>query len=390
MKKADWSSSYLLLSPDSALKKLESPFLYHIKMDELYELDEQSISFLSQCDGTKKGADLTSDNEFVDYCIQEELLLAKQTPSKTDIVIGKSPIPSLRYLELQITRRCNLKCHHCYLGAQRKEDLSLQDAVNISREFESMGGLRLLISGGEPMLYPKLNSYLGKTAHLKVRRVLLTNGIQITPENIKWLTVDEIQFSLDGWKDGHEILRGKGTFDKVIQSIRIARDAGIQVSIATMVHQGNLNDFEQMERFISDIGACQWGIDALCLAGNLTQNKNAIVSPQQAAARMKYAFGGGYHGSSGGFACGRHLMTVLPSGMGVKCGFYEELILGDARKSLNDCWLNLNHRPLDQLKCRDCEMIQVCAGGCRFRASDSLSPDPYMCALYEINPEKFY
>ncbi|MCJ7773328.1 MAG: hypothetical protein MUP22_09375, partial [Desulfobacterales bacterium] len=114
-----------------------------------------------------------------------------------------------------------------------------------------------------------------------------------------------------------------------------------------------------------------------------------IVSPKQAAQRMKYAFGGGYHGPSDGFACGRHLMTVLPTGMGVKCGFYEELILGDSCKSLKDCWLNLKHRPLDELKCKDCEMIQDCAGGCRFRAPDSLSPDPYMCALYEITPERF-
>jgi len=318
LKRVDWHSSYLLLSPHSALRKLESPFLYHIKKDELYELDEQSIAFLSKCNGTKKGADLTNDAEFIDYCLEEGLLLAMDRPLKTEIIIGQSPVPSLRYLELQLTRRCNLKCRHCYLGPQKKEDLSLQDAIHISREFESMGGLRLLISGGEPLLYPSLRKYFDEISQINVRRVLLTNGTKITAENIQWLNIDEIQFSLDGWRAGHEILRGKGSFDKLVEAINIAKDAEIQISIATMVHQGNLNEFDHIKHFINDIGACEWGIDALCLSGNLNQNKKLIVSPEQAAPRMKYAFGGGYHGPSDGFACGRHLMTVLPSGMGVK------------------------------------------------------------------------
>jgi radical SAM protein with 4Fe4S-binding SPASM domain len=175
----------------------------------------------------------------------------------------------------------------------------------------------------------------------------------------------------------------------VVEAINIAGDADIQISIATMVHQENLDEFEEMKRFIDDIGAVEWGIDALCLSGNLNQNKELIVSPEQASSRIQFAFGGGYHGPSDGFACGRHLMTVLPSGLGVKCGFYEEAILGDAGKSLKDCWLNLNHLPLEVLKCRECEMIHDCAGGCRFRAGNDADPDPYMCALYGINPEKF-
>jgi len=389
LKNTDWQSSYLLLSPDLALKRLESPFLYHIKTDELYELDEKSISFLSQCDGSKKGKDLTDDAPFVEYCLQEGLLIPKNQSSKIEIQIAMSPLPSLRYLELQLTRRCNLKCCHCYLGPPKKEDVLLQSAVDISCEFESMGGLRLLISGGEPLLYPSLKTFLAEISHLKIRRVLLTNGTEITSKNISWLNVDEIQFSLDGWKKGHEILRGKGSFDKVINAIQTARDAKIQISIATMVHRGNLGEFEQMKRFITDIDACEWGIDALCLSGNLNEHEHLIVSPKEAASMMRYAFGGGYHGPSDGFACGRHLMTVLPSGMGVKCGFYEDLILGDARKSLKECWLNLKHLPLNELSCNQCEHILDCAGGCRFRAPNLLSPDPYMCAFYEVHSEKF-
>ncbi|MBW1814669.1 MAG: radical SAM/SPASM domain-containing protein, partial [Deltaproteobacteria bacterium] len=61
---------------------------------------------------------------------------------------------------------------------------------------------------------------------------------------------------------GHEIFRVKGSFDKVVEAIKIAKDAEIKISIATMVHQGNLHEFVHMTHFINDIGACEWGIDA--------------------------------------------------------------------------------------------------------------------------------
>jgi len=47
-----------------------------------------------------------------------------------------------------------------------------------------MGGLRLLISGGEPLLYEDLEAFLAETAGLKLRRVLLSNGTLITPRNM--------------------------------------------------------------------------------------------------------------------------------------------------------------------------------------------------------------
>ena len=59
--------------------------------------------------------------------------------------------------------------------------------------------------------------------------------------------------------------------------------------------------------------------------------------------------------------------------------------LGDARKDLMACWLNLQHIPLTALECGDCEVIEECCGGCRFRAPGPLAPDPLMCALYGID-----
>ena len=58
-------------------------------------------------------------------------------------------------------------------------------AVGITREFAARGGLRLLISGGEPLLYPELSAFLAQTQGLGIRRILLTNGTLLTPENAR-------------------------------------------------------------------------------------------------------------------------------------------------------------------------------------------------------------
>ncbi len=165
----------------------------------------------------------------------------------------------MRYLELHLSHQCNLSCCHCYLGPSRPIALPLPDAVHITRQFSRNGGLRVLISGGEPLVYKDLKTYIARTNGLKIRRVLFTNGTLINTGNISWLNVDEIQFSLDGWVKGHERLRGKGTFERTMQGIHTAKDAGIPISFSTMIHRENLGEFDLMRDFINEMGAIEWG-----------------------------------------------------------------------------------------------------------------------------------
>lgn len=379
-----WASSFLRLPAHVTIKCLEESFLYHIGRDELYEIDERAKVFLTQCDGTRRGEELTSDSEFVDYCLAEGLLELLSHPDRRPVMINEPANPSLRYLELQLLEQCNLRCRHCYIGTGKSDVLALPDALNIARQFAAMGGLRLMISGGEPLLYKDLQAFLEQSIDLSVRRVLLSNGTLIRPENVIWLKVDEIQFSLDGWEKGHDILRGAGTFERTIRGMYAAKEAGIALSVATMVHRENLDEFERMHDFLDEIGVIEWGIDYPVLAGSLGDHRELLVSYEEAAPLMAFAYGGGYHGSSDGYACGRHLMTVMPTGRAVKCGFYQDKVLGDARSSLKNCWGKLVHLPLSSLSCHDCPAIEECAGGCRFRAPSPLSPDPLMCVLYGV------
>lgn len=383
-----WREAYLRLHPLTSLHRLEEPSLYHCGEDELYELDESALLFLARCDGSRRGGELTADAGFVRYCLDEGVLeaLPRPDPEPRALAIRQSPLPSLRYLELQLTHRCNLRCRHCYLGTPLPQELPLADALAIVQEFAAHGGLRLLISGGEPLLYLDLREFIEETKGLRLRRVLLTNGTLLTEETAEWLQVEELQISLDGWRRGHDLLRGAGSFERTRCGLAAAKAAGIPLSISTMAHQGNLREFPKLARYIKAINAREWGIDLLCPAGTLLDNPQLLLPVEQGAPLLRYAYGGGYHGPAEGFACGRHLLTVLPTGVAVKCGFYADAPLGDARSGLLDCWQSLHHIPAAELACRECPALADCGGGCRFRAGTPYAPDLAMCALHGVEP----
>jgi sulfatase maturation enzyme AslB (radical SAM superfamily) len=142
------------------LRLLEHPSVYNIKTDELYELDQKGFEFLKAC--YLGDCPETDDVEFIDYCLSEGILTREKTPPLKHTV-NEAPVPTLRYLELLITDRCNLRCRHCYVGEPEAKELSYEQIVKVLEEFEQMQGLRVLISGGEPLMhreFERLNEFL--------------------------------------------------------------------------------------------------------------------------------------------------------------------------------------------------------------------------------------
>lgn len=370
------------LSQEVALKWLENPCVYHIKNDELYELDRDSFEFLKDC--SESGCS-SHNSEFTDYCIKEKILMKDRVSVKRPTLI-KSPDPSLRYLELQITNKCNLSCRHCFIKDRGLEELSIPQIRAILKEFEQMQGLRVLITGGEPLLHSKFEEINNMLPQFFIRKVLFTNGLLFAGERIKKLHVDEIQISIDGLENAHDSIRGKGTFRFAMKAVNLALDHGLPVSIATMVHPGNLGDFEEMERRFKNMGIREWTVDIPCIIGRLQENTEFQISPEEGGKYLRYGYGGGLHTATPGFACGLHLMAIMADGNVAKCTFYSDNAVGRVEEGLKVCWQRIKPVRLDELKC-DCEYLESCRGGCRYRAGlfgDPLGKDLNRCALHGI------
>ncbi len=374
------------LSEKCALKRLEAPCVYNIRSDELYELDGEAFNFLSKCASPEGCEARPPEMDFVEYCRAEGILIEEAWGGRL-LRDGASPVPSLRYLELQITRRCNLRCRHCYIGPPEDKELSPEEVRAIFEEFEEMQGLRAIITGGEPLMHRDFNTINELLPKYALRKILVTNGTLLTGEILKTLNVDEIQVSIDGLEVGHEALRGRGTFGLAMRCIKEAVRAGFDVSVSTMVHSRNLDDFDELEDTLRAIGVKDWVVDIPCPEGNLKSNQSLSLSPETAGPYLRYGWGEGLHGDTGSdsHACGLHLMSVMADGDCSRCAFYAENPIGHISEGLLECWKRIKPTKLSDLDC-DCDVLSSCRGGCRYRASLLGNPhgkDLYRCVYYD-------
>lgn len=374
-------NKYISLSSHCTLKELENPYLYDIENDELYELSYDAFEFLIRCSRGEIPEIGSEGDEFIQYCLSENLIQLSDYPVIRNLKVNPSPIPSLRYLELLITNRCNLRCRHCYVGDPHHHDLPFEKIKKALEEFEEIQGLRLLISGGEPLLHPNFWAINEILRNYEFRSVLLSNGTLVTEEVAKRLKVHEVQLSLDGMRKGHEILRGEGTFDKVVRAIDVLKDANIKVSIASMIHRGNLDEFNELSDFIQSKEIKEWNVDVPSIAGRFEDNEDLWVKPSEAGKYLRYGFGGGLHLSEKNTTCGAHLCAIIFDGRICKCGLFSNEPVGSIDEGLRVCWERIQRIPVKDLNC-DCPYIEDCRGGCRFRAKyfgNIYQPDLYQC-----------
>jgi radical SAM protein with 4Fe4S-binding SPASM domain len=375
------------LSRRAVLKWLEVPTIYHLSKDELYELDNDSFSFMQSC-ASNCGC-VSKNSAFIDYCVEEGLLTAEPVSIKRPL-LAKAVVPSLRYLELQITNACNLRCGHCYIGDDVLHELSLAQFRDVLSEFEDMQGLRVMITGGEPLLHTRFEAINEMLPDYSIRKALFTNGLLLRKKTLRSLNIDEIQVSIDGLETSHDALRGQGTFRRTMEAVKNSLEAGIDVSISTMVHRGNLLDFDEMEHLFKSMGIKEWTVDVPCITGRLKENAKFCVSPEEGGKYLGYGYGGGLHATGPGYACGLHLMSVMANGNIAKCTFYGDRSVGSVGEGLLSSWHKIHPVRLKDLACA-CEFIETCRGGCRYRAEIIDGPrgrDLYRCALYGIIDEK--
>ena len=372
------ANRHISLSRDCSIRALDRPYVYNRATDELYELDSESLAFLRDCARGLTGED---SGPFVEYCLKEGILVESDGQTEGPAPLT-SPIGFLRYLELQLTARCNLRCKHCYLGDAKARDLPLPLAFKTMEEFDAAGGLRLLLSGGEPLLHEDFPAINERLPEFGFRSVLLTNGTLIDRNIARLLKVQEAQVSLDGMERAHDYIRGYGNFRKAINAIGSLMDAGIAVSVATMVTSLNSGDFAGMVRLMESLGVKEWNVDVPVPSGRLIDNDCLMLDPEEAARYHEYGFGGGFHHGPEGYACGAHLLSIGPDGSVAKCGFYLDRPAGNINQGLRACAEMVRPIKLEEIDC-DCEQKEACRGGCRYRAtfySNSLGPDPVRCA----------
>lgn len=380
---------------NSALKRAEFPLLYNFVEDEIFELDEEAFELLRYFTGRNSVEDIPFGKDDVlevfEYLRNEGCAEDSRYPEAPErFEVAENYTPSLRYLQMHITERCNLNCAHCYLGEKAGRELPLEIALEIIDQFSRVG-LKLMITGGEPLLSKNFWSIVEYASEKPIRVEVFTNGTLLNRETVKKLSeyVHSLQISLDGLKRGHEALRGRGTFEKTLEGIKIAAEY-MNVSIATMIHSQNLNEFPELSTLVESLGVKSWNLDVPAEKGNLELHPDLIPDYKRAAEIYRsYGFAQEMHFGNNQFACGSHLMAVQVDGSFTKCGFFTQPVGRAGEIELLEAWkrvVELYLPRVSELSCR-CEHLEDCRGGCRYRASirgDFYAQDRFMCILHGL------
>ncbi len=161
----------------------------------------------------------------------------------------------VNYLRVSVTDRCDFRCQYCMAENMKflpkKEILSLQEIERICTTFIKLGTKKIRITGGEPLVRKnvmQLFNNLGKFIKSQGLNelTLTTNGSQLSKYakdlfkcgvrrvNVSIDTLDPILFSK---------LTRRGDLGKVLDGIRVAKDAGLAVKINTVALK-NSNEHE--------------------------------------------------------------------------------------------------------------------------------------------------
>ena len=145
-----------------------------------------------------------------------------------------------------VTRRCNLKCVHCYAhatGEAAKDELSTGEGKILLDDLAQFGCPVVLFSGGEPLVRKDLLELADYAVKLGMRAVISTNGTLITrsmAQALKDVGLSYVGISLDGMREVNDRFRGvKGAFDRAMAGIEHCQQAGIKVGLRFTINRMN-------------------------------------------------------------------------------------------------------------------------------------------------------
>ena len=156
-------------------------------------------------------------------------------------------------LALNLTKRCNLKCDHCYLDATTKagggsDELSTEECVRLIDQIAEVNkGCLLVITGGEPLTRPDILDIARHAVQQGFMVVFGTNGMLIDDAMAKRLVeigVVGVGISIDSLDDctNRQIGRAASgvqvSASEYLDRIQTAQRLGICVKLNTVVKIG--------------------------------------------------------------------------------------------------------------------------------------------------------
>lgn len=318
----------------------------------------------------------------------------------------------LSLIAINLTRRCNLACEHCYLDADTlrdgsKDELTTKEVCSLLDEVANCGdGIMVVLTGGEPLARRDLETIASYGSRLDLTMVVGTNGTLLTEQRVKSLKqsgVLGVGISLDSLDpEFHDTFRGKaGSWSKTMKGIENCRKLDMDFQIHFSVSEGNAHELQAMIDFSRSSGARVLNVFFLVCTGrgeavtDITPSHyekilNELITAQQRytdiiiRARCAPHFkrvawqrdpGSELNRISGqeadGCIAATHYCRITPEGGVTACPYISDEAGNIRQQNFSEIWnsaaeFELLRNPVLTGTCGRCEFRKIC-GGCRAR-----------------------
>lgn len=173
---------------------------------------------------------------------------------RTDIL--SAPV----FIYAELTRRCNLRCRHCFTKAydDPSHGMNADGWYSLLDEMQSAGVINIRFTGGEPTFRPDWYEIMKRARQLGFVISLQTNGmyadVDDTVSRIAALGIEQVTVSLDGVGDTHDELRGKGSFDRLMNTLCRMKTAGVGLRFNTVLTRRSAAELDEIFRVAGEFG----------------------------------------------------------------------------------------------------------------------------------------
>jgi len=318
-----------------------------------------------------------------------------QTVGTENPSIGADDLPAPYRMDLALTYRCQNDCGHCYNEQKEKKELSVDEWKAVIDKLWDVGIPHIVFTGGEPTLFLGLEQLVAQTEEHGQVTGMITNGRNLgKPGYLKELVrlgLDHVQITVLS-KDPamHDKLTcSQGSWAETIEGLKVALGEDLYVSTNTTIMRSNYEGIEETMRFLAGLGVKNIAFNSIIRSGK-GEDAEGITYEELTKILVKLrgiAREGGTNliwysptpycefnpinyglGIKQCTACSLN-MAVEPDGSVLPCQSYYEPLGNMLKDNWDGIW---NHRLCREIrerkyadgKCADCQLLQVCGGGC--------------------------
>lgn len=295
---------------------------------------------------------------------------------------GPNTTHRLNHIFLELTRKCNERCVHCYIPALHKDrgvDMPFEDAKRYISQASEMGVLAVTLTGGEPFLHPAISDILYYARERDLLLFIFSNLTVVTTEQIhtlKDVNVAQIQVSLYSMDPAvHDLITTiPGSWTKTFTTINRMFEEDIPLQISCPATKYNYRHFQDVLKWSSEHGIKARTDISLNAQydgnrGNLSNAPNGEMIAELLQGMLEsdqdwkrdiasnYAKGIHLERAADENVCGAgvELLYIASTGRALPCSSWESLAAGDLKQHpLDEIWRESPQlKLLRDLKVRD-------------------------------------